>query len=155
MKKLFSVVLVVIALFAMTGMALAAESTSNFNVTANVAAVCTISNATNIDFGAYDPTNVDAKDATGNIDHTCTKGSAYKLFITGARQMTNGTDNLAFQLFTDNGRATAFPSAELEANGQVALNSNTISTTVYARIPALQDVGVGDYLQTLTATVTY
>src|SRR5262249_31943577 len=53
----------------------AGTGTSNFQVTANVVANCTLS-STNVAFGAYDPLGVGNLQATGTLTLTCVKGTA-------------------------------------------------------------------------------
>jgi spore coat protein U-like protein len=154
MKKRFLVLSVfVVALFA-AGSVLAATATTNLQVSASVAATCRITSVNNIAFGEYDVTSETPTDAQGDMSFKCTKGTTYKTYITGTRSMTNGTDNLSFQLYSDSNRSTVFPT-DNSGSGEQAANSSTITKNIYGRIAAGQDVGVGNYSQTLTATVEY
>jgi len=135
-----------------------AQETNDLTVTATVAASCRITSVTDINFGAYDPTDSSDNDAgAGDINFRCVKGTSYDTYITGARTMHSATssDDLDFELYSDAGRTTAFPSANPE-DPDVAASNAEVTTDVYGRIAALQDVGVGDdYTVTLTATIEY
>jgi spore coat protein U-like protein len=153
MKKLM-IGLMVVAMVAMAGMAMAATKTNNLSVTASVAASCSIQSVADISFGAYDPTSASNTDAAGNMIFKCVKSTSYKTYITGTRSMSGGGDNLAFTLWTDAGRTATFPS-DNSAGGTTAPNGNAITKDIYGRIAALQDVGAASYTATLVATVEY
>lgn len=155
MKKVLFTMLAVVA---MAGTAMAATATSNLQVTANVTNGCRIDSVTNVDFGNYGPTDpVDNTAGSGSIVSRCTKGTTYWVYITGTRQMALGAEKLNFQLYTNTARTIAFPATKLEAGAGTVSGSNALVTTnIYGRIPALQDVAAGGpYTATLTATVEY
>ena len=102
---------------AAAGSAQAATKTASFNVTATVANNCVIS-ANPLALGAFDGTNDLA--ATSTVVVRCTNGTAYNVDLSrgasatfAARTMSNGTDTLVYNLFTDttytNSGATAPP----------------------------------------------
>jgi spore coat protein U-like protein len=109
---------------------------------------------TAIAFGPYDPTATTALDASGGMQFKCVKGTSYKTFITGTRSMNGGGDTLTFSLFTDSGRSTTFP-ADNSAGGTTATNNTSVTTSIYGRIAAGQNVGVNAYSGSVTATVEY
>jgi spore coat protein U-like protein len=146
--------LMVVVLVAMASMAMAATKTNNLGVTANVAASCSITSVTDIAFGAYDPTSSTALDASGNMIFACVKSTSYKTYITGARTMTGGGDNLNFQLYNEVGRTTTYAS-DNSVSGSTAPSSSPITTSIFGRIATLQDVGANSYTATLVATVEY
>jgi spore coat protein U-like protein len=152
MKKLM-IGLMVVAMVAMAGMAMAATKTNNLEVTASVAASCSITSVADIAFGAYDPTSGSNLDAAGNMVFRCVKNTTYNTYITGTRTMVAGGDTLNFDLYTDAGRSSAFPSTA--GSGTSAPSLAPITTNIYGRIPASQDVGVNSYARTLVATVEY
>jgi len=156
MKKsvLFLFVFLVVIMFGFTKGALAATKTNNLVVTASVEAACTITSVGDINFGAYDPTSSSPLDADGNMKFRCVKGTTYKTYIVGTRSMTNGTDTLSFALYTDSNRTTVFPS-DNSGSGAQASSNQEITVPIYGRVAAQQDVSVGNYSRTLTATVEY
>jgi spore coat protein U-like protein len=135
--------------------AMAATDTSNLTSTVIVQTICTISSVTNLDFGTYDPTSAtNDDDGVGDVTFRCTKNTAYDVYITGARTMTDGTDTLNFEMYTDTPGGTVWPSALPGVSGTTADNS-PITQNIYGRIPALQDVEAGTYNGTVVVTVEY
>lgn len=142
---------------------LAATQTTTFTVTATVAAACTIS-ATNLAFGAYVPAAALPHDGSSTVTTTCTQAAAYNIGLnagtgTGAtvaaRKMTSGANLLTYSLFQDAARAVVW--GNTIPTDTVALVGTGLAqaTTVFGRIPALQNVAVGSYTDTITATVTF
>lgn len=154
MKKL--IFLVMAGVLLLTGVnAMAATDTSSLGASATVAATCSISSVTALDFGAYDPTSGTADDdGAGDLSFSCTKGTAWDVYITGARTMTDGTDTLTFEIYEEAGRTTVFQSVS-GTNTGTAADNNTITQNLYGRIPASQDVQVGSYSGSVTVTVEY
>lgn len=154
MKKAL-ILMMALAFVLAAGSAYAATDTSPMNVTATVSAVCTIESVSDIDFGAYDPTSSTDDDAAGDFTFRCVKATDYDLYITGTRQMTDGgSETLDFELYSDAGRTTAWPSASPGITGTAASNAQD-TRDVYGRITALQDAGVGSYSAVVTITVEY
>ena len=135
--------------------AMAATDTSNLTSTVIVQTICTISSVTNLDFGTYDPTSAtNDDDGVGDVTFRCTKNTAYDVYITGSRTMTDGTDTLNFEMYTDTPGGTVWPSSLPGVSGTTADNS-PITQNIYGRIPALQDVEAGTYNGTVVVTVEY
>lgn len=156
MKRLLAVVIVTVVLMAASA-ALAATDTATLNVSATVVANCRIISTSAINFGNYDPTDTNPLDAAGSFDFRCTKGTSYDLYITpatGSRTMTDGTDTLNFELYTDAGRVSAWPSA-LPGMAGVAASNAPDTANVYGRIASGQDVGAGGYNGSVTVTIEY
>jgi len=161
---------VVASLFAVgaSSQATAATAQTTFVVTANVTANCTIS-ATGINF-TYDPIGTNASTAaiaTGSVTIACTKGAGPTIGLNAGnnggkvagvtRAMANGATNfLGYELsqpapggvWTDIGSAGVF-------NPGVSPSKAARTFTVNATIPAGQDVAVGTYTDTITATVNF
>ena len=90
---------------AAVGTAQAATKTASFNVTATVANNCVIS-ANPLALGDFDGTNDLA--ATSTVVVRCTNGTAYDVDLSSgssadfaARTMSNGTDTLVYNLYTE------------------------------------------------------
>jgi spore coat protein U-like protein len=158
MKKRLLVLAIIAAIgvLALSSVSMAATKTNNLNVTASVAANCNIVSVTDVIFGAYDPTSATDLDVNGDLTFRCTKNTAYKTYLVGTRQMVGAvnSDNLNFQLYSDAGRTTAFPS-DNSGGSTNAANNSPITSTIYGRVAALQDVSVDTYSRVLTATVEY
>lgn len=157
--------LVAVAAVALGGQrsASAATTTGSFSVTANVTVNCKVTGTT-LAFGAYDPTSATALDGTSTLSVKCTKGAvvASVQLDKGAnagvgtqRQMIAGADKLSYDLYTDTARSVAWTSATT-GNGFTSAGPSTPNTlTVYGRIPLGQDVPVGSYTDSVTATVNF
>jgi spore coat protein U-like protein len=136
-------------------------ATTSFEVTASVAAGCTIS-ATNLVFGDYTQAQLDGQ---SHISLNCTTGSAWNVGLSqgafpGAtvttRRMTGpGTFSLMYALFRDAARTL---------NWGNTIGSNTVSgigtgsaqaLPVFGRVPPSQAAGPGGYVDTIIATITF
>jgi spore coat protein U-like protein len=147
-----------------------ADATSDLVVTANVAATCTIDASAGLDFGAYDPVVANAsadKTGTGSISTTCTNGYNATITLdqgqhadTGSsdiaplRRMTDGTDFLSYNLYSDAGNTNVW-GADATTSFAVAQTGAAVVTPVYGVIPAGQNVGVASYTDTVVATVEF
>jgi|SRR3954470_12862769 spore coat protein U-like protein len=165
--------------------AFAGTVTKTFNATASVAAKCVMSNVANLDFGSYDPvvTNAGA-DLPGSTSFTltCTKGASPAIEMSVGNANFGG--NLAAKRSMNNGTATAgnylsydlyLPSAVGAAGGGVTATaslwgdgtSGTVTyspsvpsvaaqtITIFGAVTAGQDVPVGSYTDSVTATVNF
>ena len=150
----------------------AATATTTFTVTAAVSANCTISAAA-IVFPSYDPVVANATTAattTGSVTITCTKGSGPTIGLNAGanggavagvtRAMANGTNHLGYELFQPaaapgNGGVWSDIGGANPLNAGVSPSKASRSFTIQAQIPAGQDVAVGSYSDTITATVNY
>lgn len=141
----------------------AATTTTTFQVTATVAAACSVS-ASNLSFGTYNPVAGSALDASTSLSVTCTLNSAYNVGLnagTGSgasvatRKMSSGGNTLNYTLYQDAGYTTLWGntvgSDTLAATG----TGLPVSHTVYGRIPASQVVLPASYADTITVTVTF
>jgi spore coat protein U-like protein len=163
-KNLLAAVAATLALSA--GSAMAATKTANFNVTAAVAANCFIS-ATNLAFGNYlqEGGNIDA---SSTLTVRCSSGTPYAVALsaggsgsTANRAMSDGTNSLRYNLYTDALRTTVWGATgtdDVDGTGAGLGASASQSLPVYGRLPdsaANQLVPVGNYSDSITATITY
>ena len=159
MKKMFILALAVTMVLAIAGSVMAGTATTSFTVQTNTIANCKITKAAStVDFGSYDPTSgTDNDTGAGSFGFKCTKGTTYKIYITGARAMTSGSETLNFELYSDSGRSAIFPSTNAAGiSGNATSNGVEILTNIYGRIPKEQDVTASlTFNQTLIATVDY
>lgn len=129
--------------------------------------VCTVSTPP-MAFGTYDQTAATAKDA--NITMTINCSGVASLFTadialsTGgsgsatARRLTSGSNLLYYNIYSDSNHSIVWgdgtggaPIVQVPIGG---LLGATATATAYGRIPALQNVAVGSYTDTVTITVT-
>lgn len=125
-------------------------------------AACTIS-TTGVDFGNYDPFAASPKDSTGSVTYRCNPRTPLTIALNGGtwgstaqRKMRSASgDELLYSLYQDAARTAIWG----DAGGQLYSDPNPPgpgrTATIYARILALQDVGVGTYSDSITATINW
>lgn len=149
--------------------------TTTFDVTITITASCDISSGANgvenLVFGSHDSfqTNVDQ---TTELKVTCTNGAAYNIGLSAginpsaandvnARRMkgessspNNAGDYVPYNLYSDASRATVW--GETVGTNTIASTGTGAQQTytIYGRVPST-NYTVGDYRDTVTATVTF
>ncbi len=139
----------------------AATDTDTFTVTAAVADICNITATTNMDFGLYDPTAPGDNDAgTSTITMVCTPTTPYDIALdegsspNPGRDLTDGTDSLTYELYSDLGRTTVWDDTGSTVSGVAPAGPQVF--TVYGRIFQGQAVPPSlAYNDLVTVTVTY
>jgi spore coat protein U-like protein len=156
----------VVASIAAESSLLGQTATSSLTVTASVSKNCTISTAP-VNFGAYDTVAANATaplDGIGTITVTCTKGAVAKVGLnTGSnaqgttRRMSQGAAAyLTYEIYKDTGHATIWgDTSDTALDIPAAPNRNPRTFTAYGRVPAAQDATVGNYTDTVVATVNF
>lgn len=140
----------------------AATKTAKFNVTATVQSDCTVT-ATNLAFGTVGILSANV-DATSTITVTCTPNTAYKVGLNAGtasgstvdnRLMTNGSETMAFQLYSDAQRTQIWGDTVSTNTVGGSGTGQAKNITVYGRIPPQPTPQVGNYSTEITATITY
>jgi spore coat protein U-like protein len=115
-----------------------------------------------LNFGTYDVFSPLNDDITGTISVNCPSGTSYTLSLSSgfgtyaARTMTSGTNILGYNLFLDPTRLTIWGDGSAGTGTASGVGTGTSTDTpVYGRIPAGQNVSVGNYSDVLTVTVTF
>ena len=120
-----------------------------------------------MNFGAYDPVTANATtplDGIGTVTVTCTKGAPAKVGLSvgsnaqgTTRRMAGGTAAyLNYELYKDTGRATVWgDTTDTALDIPPAPNRNPRNFTVYGRVATAQDAAVGNYTDTVVATVNF
>lgn len=134
--------------------------------------------ATGIAFGSYDPLAGSADDSSGTITVTCVytgPGGADKVDYTVSlspggsgsfvqRRLSAGDGYVGYNLFRDAARAFVWGNGSVGtvvASGSLTVTpggphrTRSVSHTIYARIPELQDAAPGDYSDAIVVTLTY
>jgi spore coat protein U-like protein len=167
--KLSKILFAAAALVSTAG--IAAPPTANIQVSAKVVANCSIT-ATNMDFGNYDPLSANKTadaTATSTISVNCTKNSP--LVSVGLdrganasgtqRRLANAGEFLTYSIVDDNAIDwTQTVTGTTVTAGSVAYGPFTsvntaIAHTAHGILNAGQDVSVGTYTDTVTATVLF
>lgn len=164
-----------LSMFAL-GPARAATTTTTFNVTATVAAACSLGTVSNVAFGTYDPTSAIGAtngEANTSIGVTCTSGTTYTVTLNyGANGGTSadrfmkggasGTALIGYNLYVDNAYANVWQDAadctsSTNCVYQATASGVAQSYTVYGKIDSTQATAptVGSYSDTITVTVSY
>lgn len=166
MKKIFRNMAMALSLgMLITGSAFAATETTTMNVTATVGAACTIS-TTPVSFGLYSGA---LKTANGTITVNCTSGAPYNVGIdeglhlaAGFRNITNGTDDIIYELYSDASRTNIWGDSGMTGGGY-AFGNPVAGTgtgadqtlTVYGELSAGPLVSIGSYSDTVDVTVEF
>jgi spore coat protein U-like protein len=148
-----------------TGTAQAATKTASFNVTATVAKNCVIS-ANPLALGTFDGTN--DLTATSTVVVRCTNGTAYNVDLSkgaspnySARTMSNGTDQLVYNLYTDTTYTNIWgdgSTGTVRVSGTGTGFAAATNLTVAGRLQASANtgpVGAGNYTDTIVASIVY
>jgi len=158
----------VVATASMTVVPAAAQQASTtLMVHAVVVRNCTVL-TTPVDFGNYDPlvaNRTQPLDQTGTITVECTKGVAPTVELdTGQnpdgtnRRMAGGTaEFLGYELYSDAGRSTIWGTGTQGVTMPVSpgIGGSPTPQTIYGRVAAGQNVGPGDYNDTVNVTVIF
>jgi len=158
--------LITLSALAVTVPAFAGSASANLNISASVAANCTITTSP-VAVGAYAPVVANAATdltATGRVNVACTKGTAATIdlgnggsFAAGSRRMSGGSDFLNYALYKDAARTQVWGSglAGGTTMAYAAATKNSTAVSVYGTVPQAQDVTVGAYADVVLATINY
>lgn len=165
LTRLTAAVLIGTAAFAVTpAFADGQNATGNITVGLTVNDECTIStNNITFDDAGIIASNIDT---SADLTIDCTKRTPYMIGLsdgsvgkntdTGNRQMQSGSDKVDYQLYSNSGYSTVWGNTRGTdtVDSDSAAGENEIHT-IYARVPAPQNVPAGDYSDTVIATIWY
>lgn len=167
MKISRSVLAIVLGSLATVSVASAGTDSDNLIVTASVEDTCMITGGT-LAFGVYDTVVGTELEATANLSVACTAGSITHITLgqganpTGAstpdapaRQMANGTNYLAYTLYSDLSQADVWGDTQASGLAFEPTDSDPHDQPVYGVLHAGQDVPKGDYSDTVLATIHF
>lgn len=130
---------------------------------------CTVT-TTSVNFGVYTTTSATQNDSgVGNVTTSCSSNSGNVSISTdislstgsgtyAQRSMTSGGNLLLYNLYTNASRAIVWTDVvPPEGHNSYQVTATPIDKIypIYGRIPALQNVPVGNYTDTITVTVNY
>ena len=154
-------------LLAVAGSAAAATKTDNMQVSATVSKNCIIS-APDLNLGTFEGDN--DLTAQSTISVRCTSGTTFFVDLStgssgnfASRTLVNGSDTLAYNLYTSNAHTTVFgdgtsSTGRGSGTGTGMAVGNAQSVVVYGQLLASANTGAfgaGTYTDTITATITY
>jgi len=128
-------------------------------------ATCSIS-ATGVNFGNYDPSAANPNDSTGNISYRCNQKDPITIFLSKGnaptftpRQMRSGGETLNYNLYRDATRSSIWG----DSTGGTTVYSDpappgrneTVTVSIFGRIPPSQDVAAGAYGDNITVTINW
>lgn len=150
------------ALAGTTASAAVTEASSTMTVSAQLTTACEVSASPAIDFGTFAAllSSNDRTSSTGStLQVACSHDALPKIYVSNAREMTNGTDVLPFNL-----SLTAGAAANDLASTSGAANSLTVTqdgamhdVVIYGRVAAtnFQALSSGSYTTDVTVAVVY
>ncbi|MEN6535099.1 MAG: spore coat U domain-containing protein [Bryobacteraceae bacterium] len=169
MKKL-NFALLCVLMFGLVNAGLADTDSDTFQVTANVAAGCTVSSE-DLNFGAYGGlATSDAVDASATVTYACTMGTNgvirmdQGLYQGGGstdasplRQMAGSTTGyyLRYDLYSDASRTTVWGNTTATGVAVTGDGTEITSQKVYGRIVAGQAMPIGSYVDTVTVSIDF
>lgn len=160
-------------LVAGTAFAGVSPQTGSFQVTANVPKSCQIQSTAPIAFGSYDSLAASALDAAGSVVIRCSASvtNVYTTLDQGANAGTGSTDAspvrrmkggsgsefLSYQIYSDAARAVVWGNTATTGKNIAGptVGGQDITHVTYGRVPAGQQVGSGNYADTVGVTVTF
>ncbi|MFZ6658280.1 Csu type fimbrial protein [Undibacterium sp. TJN19] len=139
----------------------AVTTSGTLAVSATVASACSVTGST-LAFGAYTSAQIDN---SASLTVICTNSTPYNVGLdvgsgSGAtlavRKMTGSVSGtLNYSLYKDSGRSTVWGNTVGTDTATGTGNGLSQSMTVYGRVPAGQNPGVGVYSDSVTVTLTY
>lgn len=162
MKYLPSTAAAISATFFSISPVLAQTATSQFGVNLTVQAECTLE-AEDLNFGTTGLVATDI-DAQADLTVECTGGAPFSVGLSGggsgdttARVLRNtNNDAVNYQLYQQETRTAIWGNTQNVDTLNVTAATGTPEThTIYGRVPAGQNVPVGSYSDTITATIWY
>ena len=123
------------------------------------AATCSLS-VVNVNFGAYDTLSPSDSDITGSIAVSCDEETTGEVSLSAglgsfaARRLQSGAQSLFYNLYLDPTRLSIWGDGS-PGTSLLSIGGTGGTYTVYARIPAQQNVTVGEYADTITVTLSF
>jgi spore coat protein U-like protein len=115
-------------------------------------------------FGAYDPVTASAPlDTTGNVEVLCNQLNLVLVTLDqgsgsyAQRTLRQAGEVLNYNLYTDAARSSVWGDGNYgtDFGFDLCFRKTACDFTIYGRIPAAQDVGVGTYIDTIGVTIYF
>lgn len=142
----------------------AATDTATFEVRIEILTACTIASANDLDFGSHGFLNANI-DATTTLGIQCTASTPYDVGLSAGsgggatvstRLMTGpGSATIGYSLYKDSGRTVVWGDTGSPDVLVGTGNGSIQSLTVYGRVPGQPTPIAGNYIDTVTVTLTF
>lgn len=139
------------------GMTTAATTTNSFDAIITIEKSCDVSTGiSDMDFGTANFQTVTPIDKQTTITVKCTQDASYDVGLSGSGSMNNGSDTIAYAMYSDASRSTSWGST-VGTDTVAGTGDGTDQTmTVYGRVASIPATApAGNYSDTVTVTVTY
>jgi spore coat protein U-like protein len=130
-------------------------------MTTRAEAACTIT-TTSVAFGTYDVFGATPDDANGTVRISCTPRENIQVRLSrgssatfNPRTLRSGANILNYNLFRNVARTQIWGDGTAGTSVFAANNVRNTTLTVFGRVPASQDATVGNYSDTIVATVIF
>ena len=134
----------------------AGSDSTEFQVKITVNESCQFTSAQHVEFNDVDRSTKAGSTAKGQLNVTCTKNTPYQIVLAGSGAMSNidlsSTSKVPYKLYQNAARTAEWNDVNLlpgTGNGK----DQTIA--VYAKLAGDTNVEAGNYVDRVTATVTY
>ena len=143
----------------------AGTDAENLSVKSNIEGACSIT-TTEMDFGAYAGSE---KTGQGTVKHTCTMSTVAQISMNQganapssgstdaapARRLKHGAgDYLNYHIYQNSTGSTVWGNTT-ETDKQVTGTGGVVTVAVYGKIPAGQTQPAGNYVDTVSVTITF
>lgn len=126
---------------------------------------CTIT-TTALSFGLYDPLGTSANDSTGTVTYRCAPPDRNVTIMLGAgnagsfspRRLSNGAEPLSYNLYRDAARSVTWGDGTGGTSFYFIVdppNNQDVALTIYARVPASQDISAGSYTDSVSVVINF
>jgi spore coat protein U-like protein len=120
--------------------------------------------ATGVSFGAYDVFRNSPTDSVGTLTYECVGGgkpisiAMQRRSSDAYRALEGGGQRLYYNLYLDASRTAVWGDGNAGSQQYFSANAprkTPVTVPIYGRIPAAQDVGVGQYGDTVTVIINF
>lgn len=145
----------------------AEQASAQLSVSVTVRPSCAVQ-AEAMAFGVYDPIAGGKLDGAASLTVACTRGTSATITLdqgsnaaagssdtSPLRRMAAGSQYIAYDLYADAARATAWGNTAATGKAYVASSSVTQAIAVYGRVAAQQDVAAGVFTDQVVATISF
>lgn len=126
---------------------------------------CAFNSTNPVSFGAYDVFAATANNnGVGSLTIHCSGGGKANFVVSlstgqsnsyASRVMKSGGTSLNYNLYTTSGRTVIWGDGTGGSSTRTVPRNSTTTLSIFGRIPAGQDVAVGTYLDSISATVEF